>query len=282
MKDLWVYYNGNIIPLEEVKISPFDRGYQFGDGVYEVIRFYPSKLFLPELHVERLRSSLDKMQIKFFHLDFIVPTIMELLSKNNQLDKPSIAYLQITRGIQIPRKHDYADELIPSVFMYTAEFPVKFQKQVDGVKVCLDEDIRWHQCDIKSISLIPNAASSQRAKELGCEETIWHREGKITEGTHSNIGFVKNGNVVTPPLSKYILPGITRRTALMICYELGIRVEEREVDVSEIAEFDEAFLLSTTAEVMPIVEFENKKLNNGIPGPVTRALQEAFQKLITG
>jgi len=264
MNNIWVYYNGKIIPLEEVKISPFDRGYLFGDGVYEVIRYYPPKLFLPGLHLERLRNSLDKMHIKMSQLDFIPSTIMDLLDRNSQLDKTSIAYLQITRGIQIPRKHDYADDLIPSVFMYTAELPVSVRKQVEGVKVCLDEDIRWHNCDIKSISL------------------IWHRDGKITEGTHSNICFVKNGKVVTPQLSKYILPGITRRTVLMLCNELGIRVEEREIGTNEISDFEEAFLLSTTAEVMPIIEFENMKLNNGIPGAVTRTLHEAIKKLIAG
>ena len=276
------YFNGEIIPLENVKISPFDRGFLFSDGIYEVVRYYPTKLFQIAFHLDRLRGSLEKMKINIAKLDFLEPTIMELLGKNNLLNVPSMAYLQITRGVQFPRRHDYADELTPTVFIYTAELPVKTQIISEGIKVGLEEDIRWHRCNIKSISLIANTAAKQRAKENGFEETIFHRNGLITEGTHSNVCFVKEGKVVTPPLSNLILPGVTRRTVLQLCNELGIEVEEREIPVSELNSFDEAFMLATTSGVLPVVEIDRVAVNCGKPGKLTRILQEAYQKLITG
>lgn len=282
MNTMFAYFNGDIIPLEDVKISPFDRGFLFSDGIYEVIRYYPLKLFQITFHLDRLKSSLEKMKINITKLDFLEPTIMELFSKNNLLDVPSIAYLQITRGVQFPRRHDYAEELTPTVFIYTVELPVKSKIINEGIKAGLEEDVRWLRCDIKSISLIANTAAKQRAKENGFGETIFHRNGFVTEGTHSNVCFVKNRKVVTPPLSNLILHGVTRRTVLELCKEPEIEVEEREIPVSELNNFDEAFMLATTTGVVPVVEIAGTKVNDGKPGKITRILQEAYQKLITG
>lgn len=282
MNTMLAYFNGEIIPLDEVKISPFDRGFQFGDGVYEVIRYYPPKLFQIGFHLDRLKGSLEKMKIKVDSLEFLEPTIMELLTKNNLLEVPSIAYLQITRGVQFPRRHDYADELIPTVLIYTDKLPVKNNILREGIKVGLEEDVRWLCCDIKSISLAANAAAKQRAKENGFDETIFHRNGMITEGTHSNVCFVKNGKVVTPPLSNLVLPGVTRRTVLQLCIKLGIEVDERGILLNELNSFDEVFMTATTAGVLPVIEIEGTKINSGKPGNLTCTLQDAYQKLITG
>jgi len=279
---MFAYFNGDVIPLEDVKISPFDRGFLFSDGIYEVIRYYPPKLFQIAFHLDRLRGSLDKMKINIIRLDFLEPAIMELLSKNNLLDVPSIAYLQITRGVQFPRRHDYADELTPTVFIYTTELPVKSKIISEGIKVGLEEDMRWLRCDIKSTSLIANTAAKQRAKENGFDEIIFHRNGFVTEGTHSNVCFVKNAKVVTPPLSNLILPGVTRRTVLQICKELGTEVEEREIQLAELNRFDEVFMTATTAGVVPVIEIDGAKVNDGQPGKITRNLQDTYQKLITG
>lgn len=276
------YFNGEIIPLEEVKISPFDRGFQFSDGVYEVIRYYPPKLFQIGFHLDRLKGSLEKMKINVVKLDFLEPTIMELLTKNNLLEVPSIAYLQITRGVQFPRRHDYADELVPTVLIYTDKLPVKNNILREGIKVGLEEDVRWLRCDIKSISLAANAAAKQRAKENGFDETIFHRNGMITEGTHSNVFFVKNGKIVTPPLSNLVLPGVTRRTVLQLCIKLGIEVDEREILLNELNSFDEVFMTATTAGVLPVIEIKGTEINGGKPGKLTCILQDAYQKLVTG
>lgn len=282
MNTMLAYFNGKIIPLEEVKISPFDRGFQFGDGVYEVIRYYPPKLFQIAFHIERLKGSLVKMKIKVGSLEFLKPAIMELLTKNNLLDVPSIAYLQITRGVQYPRRHDYADELTPTILIYTSELPVKNEILTKGIKVGLEDDLRWLRCDIKSISLAANAAAKQRAKEKGFEETIFIRNGLITEGAHSNVCFVKDGKVVTPPLSNLILPGVTRKTVLLLCKELGIEVEEREIQLAELNRFDEVFMTATTAGVVPVIEIDGKVIGSGKPDKITRMLQEAYNKLVAG
>ncbi|NJD21043.1 MAG: D-amino-acid transaminase [Melioribacter sp.] len=276
---MWVFYNGKILDLENVTISPFDRAFQFGDGVYEVIRYYPEKFFEYDSHLDRLKSSLKKLEISFTAFVNIESILYELIRKNNLDDQLSIAYIQISRGVQFPRRHYFDDGMEPTVFMYVEKFPARQEEMKSGVKAGLEEDIRWMRCDIKTTSLLPNVLSKQRAVKNGVTEIIWHRNGFITEGTQTNVCFIKNNELITPPLSNFILPGITRGIVLRLCKKLGITTTERDIKLSELNGFDEILLLSTTAEVIPVIEADGKIINNRIPGPVCRLLQGEYQKL---
>jgi len=274
-----VFYNGKILDLENVAISPFDRAFQFGDGVYEVIRYYPKFFFEYESHLDRLKSSLKKIEIFFTAFENIESVLYELIQKNNLDDQLSIAYIQISRGNQFPRRHYFNDGMEPTVFMYVEKYPARLEEMQNGVKVGLEEDIRWLRCDIKTISLLPNILSKQRAVKNGLTEIIWHRNGFITEGTQTNVCFIKNSELITPPLSNLILPGITRGIALRLCKKLGIRYTERDIKLSELNHFDEILLLSTTAEVTPVIEIDGNIINGGVPGPICSLLQSEYQKL---
>jgi len=276
---MWVFYNGKILDLENVTISPFDRAFQFGDGVYEVIRYYPEKFFEYDSHLDRLKSSLKKLEISFTAFVNIESILYELIRKNNLDDQLSIAYIQISRGVQFPRRHYFDDGMEPTVFMYVEKLSARQEEMKSGVKVGLEEDIRWMRCDIKTTSLLPNVLSKQRAVKNGVTEIIWHRNGFITEGTQTNVCFIKNNELITPPLSNFILPGITRGIVLRLCKKLGITTTERDIKLSELNGFDEILLLSTTAEVIPVIEADGKIINNRIPGPICRLLQGEYQKL---
>ena len=274
-----VFLNGKFIQMEEASISPFDRGFQFSDGVYEVIRYYPKKFFEMEAHLDRLKYSLKEMQISIPPLDNIESVLHELIFVNNLTDELSIAYLQITRGHQYPRRHSFNGNLPATFFISVEKFPAKTTDMINGVRVGIEEDIRWLRCDIKSTSLIPNILSSHRAIEKGFSEIIFHRNGTITEGTHTNICFIKGDLLITPPLNNFILAGITRKVVLSLCNQLGIAFKERTISISELKEFNEIILLGTTVEVTPVIELDGISVNDGKPGPLCRSLQNEYRKI---
>lgn len=274
-----VFFNGKITEIENAVLSPFDRGFLFGDGVYEVIRYYPKKFFLLEDHFTRLHNSLKELEITESGISNIEHILNELIRINNLTDKLSIAYLQISRGYQFPRRHAFNDEARPTFFIYVENFPAKIDDMKNGVKVGLDEDIRWTRCDIKSTSLIPNVLSNKKASRNNLTEIIWHRNGIITEGTHTNIFFVKDNVVITPPLNNFILAGVTRKAILSMCQQIGITTCERTVNAEELKTFDEIFITSTLNEITPVIEIDGTTVNNGKPGTMTMRLQNEFQKL---
>ena len=276
---MWVFYNGKILDLKEVAISPFDRAFQFGDGVYEVIRYYPSKFFKTELHLDRLKNSLKEIEIPYNNCDSIESTLNELMKLNKLTDEVSIGYIQISRGYHIPRRHYFDDGMEPTVFMYVEKYPARKEEMKNGVKVGLEEDIRWLRCNIKATSLLPNILSRNKAVRNGLSEIIWHRNGIITEGTQTNIFFVKNGELFTPPLSNFILPGVTRSVVLDLCGKNGIPFTERNFTIDELTKSDEIFLTSTTAEVTPVIEIEETNVKDLKPGPISRILQKEYSKL---
>ncbi|PKL83386.1 MAG: hypothetical protein CVV24_05305 [Ignavibacteriae bacterium HGW-Ignavibacteriae-3] len=277
---MWLFLNGSILPQEEILISPFDRGFQFSDGVYEVIRYYPRRFFRLENHIERLIYSLNETHIPVPDLKNIENILNELIIKNDLTHELSIAYIQISRGYQYPRRHSYVENLDPTFFISVEKMPVKKNEMINGIKAGLEEDLRWHRCDIKSTSLLPNVLSAGDAARKGYSEIVYHRNGIITEGSHTNICFVKDNVLITPPLSNLILAGVTRKTVLEICCSIGIKVEEKNVNVEELSDFDEILLLGTTTEITPVIELDGTKVNDGHPGPVCRILQGEYQKLI--
>ena len=274
-----VFLNNKILSHEEIAISPFDRGYQFSDGVYEVIRYYPEKFFKLSAHISRLKYSLREMEISEPDLQNLESVLYELVNRNNLTNEPSIAYMQITRGKQFPRRHIYDENIEPTLFIYVEKFPVKIDDMKNGIKVGLENDIRWHRCDIKTIALIPNVLSKSRAVKSGLTEIVWYRDGIVTEGTQTNIFFVKDKTLVTTPLSTNILAGITRATVIELASSLSIPCIERKVNIKELYDFDESFLASTTSEVMPVIKIDEKKIGSGLPGQITKLLQSGYRKL---
>jgi D-alanine transaminase len=272
------YLNGNFLPHTEIKISPDDRGFLFADGVYEVIRAYRGKFFKAEEHFARLRRSLHEIEIADKDNEELREVAEELLTRNGLAQCDATVYIQITRGAA-PRKHAFPASSTRSTVYLTASAFNAPAKSETGVRITLVPDIRWARCDIKSIALTPNVLANQRAVERNAEEAVFVREGVITEGSHSNFAAVFDGELVTHPKTNYILPGITREVTIRLCRELGIPVREFPIFERDLDRADEAMLLSTSNEVMPVVQVDDRQVLDGKPGAITLKLQRAFRAL---
>jgi len=274
------FFNGQFLELSEIKVSPFDRGFLFADGVYESIRTYNKKLFRYEDHLARLRRSLKETRIEFKEINTLENIIYELMIKND-IEDEAVAYLQITRGSAIPRTHSFPQEKIsPSIFISVQNLKENLEEQIKGIKVILQEDVRWLRCDIKSTSLLPVVLASQKATEENAAEAILVRDGLITEGTHTNFFAIKNETVYTAPKSRLILEGITRKVVLEFCDKFKIDYREEFIEKDELKSFDEFFITSTTKEITPVTEIDYWKINQGNPGKITMSLQSLFKKIV--
>ena len=273
------YINNEFLPFDNASISPFDRGFLFADGAYESIRTYNKKLFRFEDHIERLKRSLKEIKIDYNNFDSLEKIIYELIKKN-KVDNEALIYLQITRGSAFQRIHSFPEQrMISTVFISASHLPPRKEKISKGIKVILHEDLRWQRCDIKSISLLPVVLANQKAAEAGAEEAILHRNGLITEGSHTNFFAVKDCTIFTSPLSNLILEGITRRVVLELCNQLNIKVLEEHIKKNELKSFDEFFVTSTTKEIAPVVQIDESEINNRIPGQITKKLCAVFNDL---
>jgi len=271
-----VYLNGQYLPQDKALISPLDRGFTYGDGVYEMIRAYHGKIFLLSEHFARLASSCAKMRIGA-HLTPLEEVPGRLLEKNG-LTGDALIYLQITRGTA-PRSHVFPPaDTHPTVFGMAWAFTKNPAFDGPGAAAILEPDVRWSRCDIKVTSLVPNSMAAQRAKELGAHEGLFVRDGVVQEGSLSNFFAVFDGEVRTAPLSNYILPGITRAVVLDLCREHGIPCRETPVFATELAEADELFLTSTPYDVVSIDTLDGRKLP--AERPVTRRLAELFAAVV--
>jgi D-alanine transaminase len=270
-----VYVNGSYVPEEQGKISIFDRGFLFADGIYEVTAVVKGRLVDYDAHMERLERSLreirldwpcSKEELNAMHLDMV---------KRNSLDEGWI-YMQITRGAA-DRDFKFPKGVKPTLIAFTqAKKLVDNPDAVRGVSVITVPDIRWARRDIKSVMLLAPVLGKQAAYEAGAFEAWMVEDGKITEGTSSNAYIVKDGKVITRGLSNNILAGCTRRALFRLTREKGVTLEERAFTPDEAYAADEAFLTSASNFVMPIVEIDNKRVGGGQPGPVTRKLRELF------
>jgi len=270
-----IYLNGKLIPKAEAAISPEDRGFNFADGIYEVIKYYGGKPFRYADHLERLRRSLREIRIDFDDFDQLEAVFQSLLEQNGLTNKEAGIYLQITRGSQT-RIHRFPDTIQPTVYATVFPFASKWDQLKNGVKVITTEDIRWLRCDIKSVSLLPNVLAAQKAHEQDAVEAIFIRNGVVTEGSHSSFMSVKNGVVYTHPNSNLILPGITRKVVFEICRDHNIQVIEEGIPASELANMDEMMIIGTGSEISPVVQLDDRQVGNGNPGPVTLFIQEKF------
>ncbi|MFJ8066126.1 D-amino-acid transaminase [Psychrobacillus sp. NPDC096426] len=274
-----ILWNDKIINEEKVKIGFEDRGYQFGDGIYEVIKIYNGNVFTAAEHIDRLYASADKIQLVIPYTKDVMHKMIHDLIETNEVDNGHI-YLQVTRGTS-PRQHNFPTPAVESVLTaYTKETTRPFAQLENGVKACFVEDIRWLRCDIKSLNLLGNVLAKQEAISKDCYEAIQHRSGIITEGSSSNVYGIKDDVLYTHPVSNLILNGITRKVILDCCDEIGLKVVEEAFTKEQALAMDELIMSSTNAEVMPIISLESQLIGTGKRGGWTEKLQQAFEQKI--
>ncbi|HEY1172423.1 MAG TPA: D-amino-acid transaminase [Verrucomicrobiae bacterium] len=274
-----VYLNHQFLPKAEARISPDDRGFLFGDGVYEVVRFYQGRFFEAAAHWQRFDRSLTELRISRPPALDYEKVCQELVVRNRMEAKDGYVYLQITRGAA-PRNHSYPADLQATVYGYVTELPRNVEKFKQGFRVVFHPDLRWTRCDIKAVALLANVLAAQAAREQGADEAILLRDDLVTEASRSNVAIVKDGVVRTHPLTTGILNGITRQVVVKLCAQLGIPLQEEAFSKTDLFTADEVFLMGTTVEVMPVVEMEGSKIAHGQAGPVTRKLQVAFDQCV--
>ncbi|UQZ82736.1 D-alanine aminotransferase [Paenibacillus konkukensis] len=271
-------YQHEFLPKDELRISSDDRGYYFGDGIYEVFRVYNGMLFEPAGHYERLERSARDVRIS---LPYSIDRLDGLLRQLIELNKLSegIVYMQITRGAA-ERTHAFPKQAEPILTAYCSELARPLQALEHGIAAVTADDIRWLRCDLKTLNLLPNVMAKQAALDQGAQDVIFHRSGTVTECSSSNIMIVKDGELRTHPANHLILHGITRAVVLRLAAELHIPAKEEAFTLDDLNNADEVFLSSTTMEITPIVSIDRKPVGSGAPGPVTRKLQSAFEHLI--
>jgi D-alanine transaminase len=271
--------NGVAMPLEDVKVSALDRGFLFGDAVYEVLRIYRGKPWLLAEHWQRFAASLEAVQIHGVDLQRVKRRMLETIEAGSFLD--ALAYIQITRGVA-PRRHVFPKDTPPTEFLYVQEFSDPYvSKRREGIAVVTQPDLRWRRCDIKSTNLLGNVLAMQAADEAGCVEALLYTpDGNLTEATHSSFFAVLGGTLVTTPRSAAILPGITQRFLESLAAEVGVPFREQTLRRRDLADVAELLLTGTTAEVLPIVRVDGAPVADGRVGPVTLRLLDAYQTAV--
>jgi len=272
-----VFLNGEILDGENAKISVFDRGFIFGDGIYEVMVQIGGRFFYETAHLGRLSGCLKKINIDF-EVATLKKDIARLLEACRLKDEDCLLYIQVTRGVA-PRQHAFPTKSVPTVMMYAVPKLLPDSNTVNAA-VISGNDFRWSRCDIKMTSLLGNVMANELAMQQQCYEMVLVREGIITEASHCNVFFVKDTTVYTHPANEFILNGITRKIVLELCRDLKIQVIEQGVPLTSIATMDEAFLTGTSTQIAAIRQIDAHSFykNNEI-GPVTKRLQDAFLKL---
>ena len=270
-----VFFNGEFLPKEQVHVSPDDRGFLFGDGVYDVTLTYGGRLFRIDDHLQRMANGLKSLEIQGADVDGL-KTVGEELLKRNSLDGYSQAlYLQVTRGVA-RRTHQFpATPVPPTVYAAISPFNRKGDPE-NGSPIATVPDVRWSRCDIKSICLLPNCLATQRAKDLDAHEAVFVRDGSVMEGASSTFFAVFNGVVFTPPLTNYVLPGVTRKVVLELCDKHGIPTRFESILQQHLPDADEIFIAGTTSEVVPVTAVDGGLVGDGKPGPIARKISELF------
>ena len=272
------YINGKYKDILKSKVSITDRGFQFSDGVYEVISVYENRFVDIDLHLNRLIKSLNKLKIKIILKVHQIENISKKIKKLNNLSN-GIIYIQITRGDQHPRDHKFPKGLKPNIIIYSIpkDFKKINSKAKRGVTTSLYPDIRWLRSDIKSISLLGNSMAANYAKEKKNHEAILYDEKNyITEGNSSSIWIIKNNKCITHPLNYRILKGCTRHKLISIVKKKKLKFEEKKFSIKALLSADEVFMTSATNFVMPIIKVDKHKILNGKPGHITLHLRDEF------
>ena len=271
------YLNGEIMPVEKAFVPIEDRGYQFSDAVYEYIASHAGQLFRKDDHLQRLENSMKGLLFPAVSMKTIEKAIQDLFEAS-QLERAGI-YIQISRGTA-SRNHAYSNKGPVQMVMTIKELPDAHKHAQSGVAVITMEDFRWGWCNLKTVQLLPNVLAKQRAVDKGVYDTIFISDkGVVREATSSNVFIIKDGKAITHPLTRNILPGITRKVILKICREQDIVVEERFFNTPELYGADEAFLSGTVTEVLPVIKIDDQTIGQGTPGPVTRKLYKKLRSL---
>jgi D-alanine transaminase len=275
-----VYLNGEFMPIEDAKISVLDRGFIFGDGVYEVIPTYSQRPFRLAEHLARLQSSLDAIRLPNPHDGAKWSELVGKIIAGNPWEDQNV-YLQITRGVA-KRDHAFPKGLKPTVFLMASELITPTADLMrSGAKAIVLPDFRWLRCDIKSTSLLGNCLLRTLAADEGCAEAILVRDGELTEASASNVFVVKNGTVLAPPKSHLILPGITYDVVLEILRDNAVPHEIRPVTEGELRSADEIWVTSSSREVLPITTLDGRPVGSGKPGPVCARVYALYQQFKT-
>ncbi|WP_088052825.1 D-amino-acid transaminase [Virgibacillus dakarensis] len=272
-----ILYNNQIIGRKNM-IDIEDRGYQFGDGIYEVIGVYNGTPLMLDDHMERLARSAKEVRLT------LPSTINELKNKLVQLVAANdlnegIIYMQITRGTAA-RWHEFPKNEVPPVTIaYTRAEERMTAVEDQGAAAVLAEDIRWLRCDIKTLNLLPNVLAKQKAVEHQAIEAILHRGNTVTEASASNVFIVKNGELYTHPANNFILNGITRKKVLQLSKGLNLKVNETTYSVDDLLKADEVFITATKLDIVPILKIDDQIIGSGVPGEITKQILQAFRSL---
>jgi D-alanine transaminase len=272
-----VYLNGAFVPIDEACVSVMDRGFLFGDGVYEVIPAYGGRLFRLQHHLKRLQNSLDGIRLVNPRSDAQWEAILSELVERNRAQADAhndqSVYLQVTRGVAPTRDHGFPERVTPTVFAMSS--PITEPDPVietQGVGAVTLDDIRWQMCNIKAITLLPNVLLRQQASEKSSAEAILIREGRVIEGSASNVFVIREGVIHTPPHGPLMLPGITRDLVLELAAQHGLACREADVPESALHAADEIWITSSTREIVPVTRLDGHTVGDGRPGPLWHTL----------
>ncbi|WP_068674818.1 D-amino-acid transaminase [Oceanobacillus sp. Castelsardo] len=273
-----ILFNDSIIEREKL-VDIEDRGYQFGDGVYEVIGVYDGHFFMLEEHIDRLERSAKEIKLSLPSKRSELIEQLKRLVDVNQL-KEGVVYLQVSRGVAERWHHFPSNNTSPTLVAYTKLEQTMKREEDNGGTAILTEDIRWLRCDIKTLNLLPNVLAKQKAVEQHAVEAILHRGNVITEASASNVFIVRNGEVITHPANHLVLNGITRRKVLEICKEFRIKVSEETYTINDLLNADEVFITATKLDVVPIVKVDQHLIGTGAPGNIAKKIVYAYRDSI--
>ena len=270
--------NGVMMPADEAKVSVWDRGFVFGDAVYEVCRIYQGRSWLEEEHFARLERSLGELEIKGVDMKALRGRTIATIKQSDILE--GTVYIQITRGVA-PRAHAFPNPPVPPTEFIAVkpydDSPTQKNRQ-KGVTILSHPDLRWGRCDIKSTNLLANCMALENVKRKGgFEAALVDRDGLLTEATHSSSLWVRDGRLEGTPLEENILPGCTRLLADTLTDRIGMKIHDAKIDLNTLMQADEVLLMGTTIEVMPVVKVDEAVIGKGEPGPITRKLQESYK-----
>jgi D-alanine transaminase len=268
-----VYLNGEYLPLSEAKVSVLDRGFLFGDGVYEVIPAYAGRLFRLEDHIVRLNNSLAGIRLP---LSYSVADWQAIFQPMLDSSKDQYIYLQVTRGYAAKRDHGFPEQIVPTVFAMCSEIK-PFAGRVNGIKAVTLDDTRWQMCNIKAITLLANILLRQEALDQDCAEALLVKDGYVTEGAASNLFAVIDGVLVTPAKNHEILPGITRDVILELAAANNVAYREDLITLEQLKAASEVWVTSSTREIVPVIELDGVAVGEGKPGPVWHTVDNLLQ-----
>lgn len=275
-----VYLNNAFLPLDQAHISVMDRGFLFGDGVYEVIPMFQGKLLRPHEHLQRFKKSLEAIRLDYaFEEKFFTDIFETLFQRNPDQGLDRAFYLQITRGAYENREHIFPKQLSPTIFAQcTPLTPLSVETLSHGAKAITVPDIRWAHCFVKAITLLPNVLLAQQALENDAKEAIMIRDGLAIEGVSSNLVIIKDGTLITPPADGHILSGVTRMLIFEIAKQLQIPVIEKDIPLELLKTADEVWMTGSLKEILPITQIDETVVGNGQVGPLWHQFFQLYQR----